>query len=565
MILRKIEIANFKGIKKTAIELKPITLLFGPNSAGKSSIVQAIHYAREIFLRRNFDPSHTMTGGSAIDFGRYSTLVHNHNISENVTLKFDLNLENMDLPGAQEIEEPNVIQNDNEEDIIDKYIPKEYNLGEFSILCKSAAVSVTVGYNDTLGYARATKAEFTLNNMAFSTIELDDTNPKDIHAYYSNINAGHPALKEFISDETLAGFFHSVLIGEAPFKGRLYNFSSVLTLGNEKYIADGADILINHPVKFFEDMEELFSFLDFIGKVNCSVLSLIREELEKFSYLGPIREIPARNYTPVFPLEQSRWYNGLAAWDEMYTDSAPLELINGWLKNLNTGYTIKKEIYKEVDIQDLSVLHKTFDFTNIYKLLINAYHSSIGDNAIKNDFTTEIIETFKTLDREEIFKRISLLHKKKKIFLKDEQGIEVLPMDIGVGISQVFPVVVAAILQKTSMLAIEQPELHIHPAVQVELGDLFIERITQNPDACFLLETHSEHIILRLLRRIEETGKKKDIKYKLTPDKLNVYWCEPGKDGLKAKRLPVDKTGEFTERWPKGFFGERAEELFPDE
>jgi len=62
--LTKIDIENFKGIgEKQSIELAPITLLFGPNSAGKSTILQALHYLREILERQNADPDQTIAGG----------------------------------------------------------------------------------------------------------------------------------------------------------------------------------------------------------------------------------------------------------------------------------------------------------------------------------------------------------------------------------------------------------------------------------------------------------------------------------------------------------------------
>jgi hypothetical protein len=48
---------------KQVIDLKPITLLFGPNSAGKSTILQSLHYLREILERRNADPDQTIAGG----------------------------------------------------------------------------------------------------------------------------------------------------------------------------------------------------------------------------------------------------------------------------------------------------------------------------------------------------------------------------------------------------------------------------------------------------------------------------------------------------------------------
>lgn len=64
MRLSRIEIENFKGISsKQVIDLKPITLLFGPNSAGKSTILQSLHYMREILERENADPDQTIAGG----------------------------------------------------------------------------------------------------------------------------------------------------------------------------------------------------------------------------------------------------------------------------------------------------------------------------------------------------------------------------------------------------------------------------------------------------------------------------------------------------------------------
>jgi len=57
-----------------------------------------------------------------------------------------------------------------------------------------------------------------------------------------------------------------------------------------------------------------------------------------------------------------------------------------------------------------------------------------------------------------------------------------------VGISQIFPVLVLSILQKQGLVAIEQPELHIHPKLQVELADVFV-RYAKESNALFLLET----------------------------------------------------------------------------
>jgi hypothetical protein len=92
MHLNRIEIENFKGIgEQQAIDLKPITLLFGPNSAGKSTILQALHYVREVLERRNIDSDVTIAGG-LIDLGGFATLVHNHELHRVVRLKLSLDL-----------------------------------------------------------------------------------------------------------------------------------------------------------------------------------------------------------------------------------------------------------------------------------------------------------------------------------------------------------------------------------------------------------------------------------------------------------------------------------------
>src|SRR3989339_609931 len=103
MPITAITIANFKGIKEPVrVELKPITLLFGPNSSGKSTIVQALHYAREIFERQNLNPDQTMLGGVAIDLGGFESLVHRHDKTLPIPIRFDLDLSREGLPNYLE-------------------------------------------------------------------------------------------------------------------------------------------------------------------------------------------------------------------------------------------------------------------------------------------------------------------------------------------------------------------------------------------------------------------------------------------------------------------------------
>ncbi len=89
--------------------------------------------------------------------------------------------------------------------------------------------------------------------------------------------------------------------------------------------------------------------------------------------------------------------------------------------------------------------------------------------------------------------------------LIDKAGVEASIRDVGFGISQVLPVAVQSGLSENKTLLIEQPEIHLHPAHQAELGDIFIRSALGEQKNTLLLETHSENLILRILRRIRET------------------------------------------------------------
>jgi predicted ATPase len=123
---------------------------------------------------------------------------------------------------------------------------------------------------------------------------------------------------------------------------------------------------------------------------------------------------------------------------------------------------------------------------------------------------------------------------------------------------------VLTIAQKAGVIAIEQPELHIHPAIQVELADLFARYAIQH-NKLLLLETHSEHLLLRLLRRIrgsESQGRSESPEHILRKEDVSVQYVQPTPEGTHFERLRIDSDGDFLDEWPDGFFDERDEELF---
>jgi predicted ATPase len=103
--------------------------------------------------------------------------------------------------------------------------------------------------------------------------------------------------------------------------------------------------------------------------------------------------------------------------------------------------------------------------------------------------------------------------------------------------------------------------LHVHPRVQVAIGDL----LTQNEnDTSFLIETHSEHLILRILRRIRETTDDElpEGLNSVLPKSVSIVYLESSSEGVTARQIQIDNDGEIDGHWPEGFFEERAKELF---
>lgn len=122
--------------------------------------------------------------------------------------------------------------------------------------------------------------------------------------------------------------------------------------------------------------------------------------------------------------------------------------------------------------------------------------------------------------------------------------------EVGVGVSQVLPVLVLAMIAKPgSIVLIEQPELHLHPAAQSRLADLFLYA---RPDVTFVVETHSEYLITRLRRRVVEG--------KANPSKIAIYFAEVEGGQSELVRLNLSDRGNFDE-WPTGFFDTRDQEV----
>jgi len=130
-------------------------------------------------------------------------------------------------------------------------------------------------------------------------------------------------------------------------------------------------------------------------------------------------------------------------------------------------------------------------------------------------------------------------------------GLQTNIVDVGFGANSLLPVIVQCFYAPIgSMVMIEQPEVYMHPKMQAMLADLFLDVISYGNQ--LIIETHSEHLLLRLQTRIAEG--------KANPKDIAIYYFEGTEKGTKITKMELDETGRFKEPLPEGFFEEGFKE-----
>jgi hypothetical protein len=529
MIIKALTIENFKGIREPVrVEFKPITLLFGANSAGKSTIVQALHYVREILERNNVDADRSTGADESFDLGGFQNLVHNHDLSRRMLFKIEMSLDVCDIEPFQT---GHITENDPSDGAYFKQDTTYWDINQAAII-NTCWIELEVKWSYLLGRPLLSSYSTGFNDVHFATITCAEDGKR---VRISDINPEH-GLKRDDEIDVIWDHYNDVINHNIVGSGRdlnllltnptvLPNWKRPLSIAEECFIPEHCEGPYYGLINALEG---------YLSQLLIGPWELLTVMLKKSRYIGPIRKTPPRAYKSVRSEDESRWASGLAAWDILYKSSMPfIDEVSSWLSRedrLNAGYSVKMSRFKKLDMDG-----------PIYRVLASG----------------EFLD-------EEIATQVESLPEEKQLILIDEKRrLEVLPQDIGIGISQLLPVVVGSLDKGTDILMIEQPELHIHPGLQVNLGDLFISQI-QNGSKLFIIETHSEHLLLRLLRRIRETSDEElpvDTA-PLYPEELSVNYVEHSDDGLRIRQLEISPDGDSLGEWPKGFFEERSRELY---
>ena len=136
---------------------------------------------------------------------------------------------------------------------------------------------------------------------------------------------------------------------------------------------------------------------------------------------------------------------------------------------------------------------------------------------------------------------------------KSADSAEVLLADVGFGVSQILPVLVLCFyVPMESTVILDHPDIHLHPSAQAGLADVFIDAWKKHRIQ-ILFESHSEHLLRRLQRRIAEE--------KIERDDVGLFFCSTNGEGSSTvDRLELDQSGNIS-NWPTDFFGDQFGEI----
>lgn len=326
-----------------------------------------------------------------------------------------------------------------------------------------------------------------------------------------------------------------------------------------------------HPISKSRRQDDLISALNmFFPKLVDDIIrglhGTVEKQLARFRYLGPLRSYPPRHLAFTQYHDPNWQAGGGFAWDEVRKNATLRKKINLWLgdpEKLSTAYELVVQHLLTID-----QLEKHFDkrVSEIEDELNDVFDPPLDENGmpISHDNLFDVFDQVADIPKE--LKKIEqYLSEIGELVLRDKRTqTTVSHRDVGIGISQVLPVLVAAYANREAIVAIEQPEIHLHPALQAELGDVFIESALGENKNTFLIETHSEHLLLRIMRRIRETTSAKlpEGITPVRPEDVMVLFVEPDGSRSIVREMPLNERGELIKEWPGGFFEEDFEELF---
>ena len=575
-------IGNFKAISNLQrIPIKPLTLIYGGNSSGKSSIIHSLLALNHIFETGDYDVHQPRLGDGSVDLGGQDTYLHRENDfvvaypeqysksypSDSSGFNFSLgSLNKTRLPFKWGVE------------INTKYLPADLRK-----LLKPAEQLLIKATEDTY--------DIEINRKVLLSM-VCPYDKKEYQLGRVNINSSFisgivsSTIKKLKLGKAKKSLINEIVVNILSQRGRARRGAII---PQSIYLTKSKAVISklrknNSKAKTTHKEEKIVNevaknIIRQLNNLQQEISMIIQDKIESLEYLGPVRSLSEGEdkyqqfYLIPYTVSGSHDVNDLLINNREVMDS-----VNKWLiseERLHTSYmfVVRKYIPYDDDILgEVPHIHWEELTIGLAKYFLDKSEEGLVklNEAINN---SEVVGFFRGLDLDyaDYFDEAlgdaitnDELIRKDLILIDNRTHIPVSSKNIGMGINQVLPILISAFGLNNRVIMIEQPELHLHPALQAELADVFIESALGTRQNTFLLESHSEHLLLRIMRRMRETfeGKLPEGIPPITPDDVAVLFVEPDGSRSIVQEMPLNKHGELIKPWPGGFFEEDFEELF---
>jgi predicted ATPase len=445
-VLSSLSIRNFKAWRDTGrIQLAPLTVFFGANSSGKSSINHFLMMLRQTV--RSPDRNSVFDFGdanAAVRLGSFRDVVFRHDLEQDLSFRLEF-----ELPSPMTVRDPRSGTRYSGDSL------------ELSASARQPPGRSRTAQSEGFGYRLLAKGESRLGISMARDERRTNRWRLEAENYELVRNPGRA--------------------WELPRPVQFYGFPNEASLYFQNTL-------------FLSDLE-----------------LALEERLENLSYLGPLRSPPERLYS--------------------WSGNVPEDV--GW-RGQNAVQAILAASDRMLNWKPKSPRIPFEQVIAEWLVEMNLLHS----------FSVSPIAP----DRDEYEVRVKTSARAEEVRLTD----------VGFGVSQVLPVLVQAFYAPPhSTVLMEQPEIHLHPAVQASLADLLIAAITAREDGAprgvqLIVESHSEHLLRRLQRRIAEE--------EIDENDVALYFCYPASNGSEIDRLELDTYGDIV-NWPPDFFGDELEDV----
>ncbi|WP_324140220.1 AAA family ATPase [Cylindrospermopsis raciborskii] len=570
-------VSNFKAFADTQyIPIRPITLIYGANSSGKSSVLHSLLLAHHAITNKGeLDVYRTEAGGDSVDLGGFGQYVHKRQRSNVIEWAVDLDPKHLNL---QNIENNFIVYLESLLKAVNKLTAR-----------------ILIGISPT--------EKGRIRVLSFF-IEADDNSILRM----SHIPGGNSLKLNDIGDtsninqliDRVLGGMESTSTPRPPSRQELQQAIDELVpkitaevsrlLPTQREIRDDEfNEFISSSINAKSELttEYLASFLASLFVRHFTTLiqiihDAVEDEISRLQYLGPFRTYPPRHFAFSRQKDANWEAGGGYAWDILLSNTEVRNKVNAWLgdrdrmktpyelkvRNLFSGSQLANELYPLISNsferlagQLISQFYTGSMYEDYEKLEQIAWSNSDVDiKELISQFTEpDILAESWVKEITSGGDRISDL-----VLIDKRTDTMVSHRDVGIGISQVIPILVSCYGLSDAFVAIEQPEIHLHPKLQAELGDVFIESALGEQKNTFILETHSEHLLLRIMRRMRETYNNElpEGCLPIRPEDVSVLFVEADGEGSIVREMPLNKRGELVKAWPGGFFEEELDEIF---